>query len=52
MAPACPVTAPRFRITASSAMTQQEMDEIVNMFIQAREACVENKELKELLEEM
>jgi len=52
MAPACPVTAPRFRITASSAMTFQEIDNIVNIFIKARDACPENPELKELLEGM
>ncbi len=50
MAPACPVTAPRFRITASSAMTKEVMDGVVNIFIKAREAHPENPELKELLE--
>jgi 8-amino-7-oxononanoate synthase len=50
MAPACPVTAPRFRITASSAMTKEEMDGIIDIFIKAREANAENAELKELLE--
>jgi len=50
MAPACPVTAPRFRITASSHMTNSEMDAIVNIFCEAREAIPENPELKELLE--
>ena len=50
MAPACPVTAPRFRITASSAMTHELMDGIVEIFIKARDANPENPELKELLE--
>lgn len=50
MAPACPVTAPRFRITASSAMTNEVMDGIVNIFIKARDANLENPELTELLE--
>jgi 7-keto-8-aminopelargonate synthetase-like enzyme len=50
MAPACPVTAPRFRITASSAMTNEEMDGIIDIFIKARDANDENAELKELLE--
>jgi 7-keto-8-aminopelargonate synthetase-like enzyme len=50
MAPACPVTAPRFRITASSAMTKEEMDGIIDIFIKAREVNAENAELKEILE--
>jgi 7-keto-8-aminopelargonate synthetase-like enzyme len=49
MAPACPVTAPRFRITASSSLTKDKMDAIVNAFVNAREAFPENPELKELL---
>ena len=50
MAPACPVTAPRFRITACSNMTIDEMDRIVKAFCEAREAIPENPELRELLE--
>ena len=50
MAPACPVTAPRFRICATSAMTKEQMDGIVDTFIQAREVIHETPELKELLE--
>jgi len=49
MAPACPVTAPRFRITASSAYTKEEMDNLVKAFVDARESNKENPELKELL---
>jgi len=52
MAPACPVTAPRFRITAHSHMTNEEMDYIVESFVEARNAHDENPELKELLEGM
>jgi len=50
MAPACPVTAPRFRITASVHMTKEEMDNIVKAFMDARVDVPENPELKELLE--
>jgi len=50
MAPACPVTAPRFRITVSCAHTKQELDNIINIFIEARKACPENSELRELLD--
>jgi 7-keto-8-aminopelargonate synthetase-like enzyme len=50
MAPACPVTAPRFRITASSASTKEEMDNIVKIFCEARLAHKENPDLKELLQ--
>jgi 7-keto-8-aminopelargonate synthetase-like enzyme len=50
MAPACPVTAPRFRITASSSMTLEEMDNIVSIFKDARDNHRENPELTELLE--
>ncbi len=50
MAPACPVTAPRFRITASSCMTKDQMDNIIRGFVEARETHAENPELKELLE--
>jgi 7-keto-8-aminopelargonate synthetase-like enzyme len=39
MAPACPVTAPRFRITCTSSMTIKDMDEIIDIFIEARDAC-------------
>jgi 7-keto-8-aminopelargonate synthetase-like enzyme len=52
MAPACPITAPRFRITASSNLTKEEMDNIVEIFIRARNANKENKELTEMLEEL
>jgi 7-keto-8-aminopelargonate synthetase-like enzyme len=50
MAPACPVTAPRFRITASSASTKEEMDNIIKIFCLARETNLENPDLKELLQ--
>jgi len=52
MAPACSITAPRFRITASSSLTKQEMDKIVDIFIQARNANKEDKELTDILTEM
>jgi len=52
MAPACSITAPRFRITASSSMTKEEMDNIVEIFIQARSANKEDKELTSMLEEL
>lgn len=52
MAPACPVTAPRFRITPTSAMTLEELDNIVEIFKEAREAVKENDELRELLDGM
>jgi 7-keto-8-aminopelargonate synthetase-like enzyme len=52
MAPACSITAPRFRITASSSLNKEEMDKFVDIFIQARVAIRENKELTEILEEM
>jgi len=50
MAPACAVEAPRFRITANSNQTREELDEVVNIFIRATEAVPESPELKELLE--
>jgi 7-keto-8-aminopelargonate synthetase-like enzyme len=52
MAPACSITAPRFRITASSSMNKEEMDNIVEIFIQARSANKEDKELTNMLKEM
>jgi 7-keto-8-aminopelargonate synthetase-like enzyme len=52
MAPACSITAPRFRITASSSLSKDEMDRIVNIFIQARDANKEDKELTDMLTEM
>ncbi len=52
MAPACPVTAPRFRITATSDMAKEDLDNIVDIFKKAREANHENPELKEILESL
>lgn len=52
MAPACSITAPRFRITASSSMTKEEMDRIVDIFVKARIANKEDKELTNMLKEM
>jgi 7-keto-8-aminopelargonate synthetase-like enzyme len=52
MAPACSLTAPRYRITASSSMNKEEMDRIVDIFIKARDAVKENKEMIEMLEEL
>jgi len=37
MAPACPVTAPRFRLCATTDMTFELIDDIVNTFIKARD---------------
>lgn len=37
MAPACPVTAPRFRLCATTDMTFEVIDDIVHTFIKARE---------------
>lgn len=50
MAPACPVTEPRFRITCTSSMTNNEMDDMVNAFIKAREAAPDCEKVKEVLE--
>jgi 7-keto-8-aminopelargonate synthetase-like enzyme len=50
MAPACPVTAPRFRITCTSSMNKTDMDEIVQIFIEARDACEDSEKVKEILE--
>lgn len=50
MAPACPVTAPRFRITCTSSMSFKDMDEIVQLFIEARAACEDSEKVKEILE--
>ena len=52
MAPACSLTAPRYRITASSSMNKEEMDRIVDIFLKARDAVKENKEMIEMLEEL
>jgi len=52
MAPACPVQAPRFRITATSHLTKADMDGIINIFIRAREECPDDEELKELMTEL
>jgi len=51
MAPACPVTAPRFRITASSNMTKKDIDEVIDLFILAREKIKDCEELTELAED-
>lgn len=48
MAPACPIDAPRFRITASATLTKEEVDACVNIFIEGRKNVKENPELKEL----
>lgn len=50
MAPACPVTAPRFRITCTSAMSNEELDEIVEAFKFAREEVPDCEKVKEILE--
>lgn len=50
MAPACPVTAPRFRICCTTGMSLAEMDEIVDIFIEARDACPDSEKVKEILE--
>jgi 7-keto-8-aminopelargonate synthetase-like enzyme len=50
IAPACPLTYPRFRITVSSEMTEEQMNNIVAAFLEAKEANPENSELKEILE--
>jgi len=49
MAPAVPVNAPRFRICATSDMTVDQMDSLVNMMLQAIKVHPENQELVELL---
>jgi len=50
MAPACAINAPRFRITANSSQTKEELDDIVKIFIRAVEAVPECKEISELLD--
>lgn len=50
MAPACPVTAPRFRITCTSAMIKEDLDEIVDAFIFARDQVPDCEKVKEILE--
>lgn len=50
MAPACPVTAPRFRITCTSSMTKEEMDEMVEAFKYARDTIPDCEKVKEILE--
>ena len=39
MAPACPILEPRFRITPNCTQTRQDLDDIINVFIEARDAC-------------
>jgi len=50
MAPAVPVNAPRFRICATSDMTTEQMDSLVDMLLLAVKTIPEDKELIELLE--
>jgi len=50
MAPACPVLEPRFRITATSSMSKQDLDDIVNIFIRARSEVKENRMFREIVE--
>jgi 7-keto-8-aminopelargonate synthetase-like enzyme len=52
MAPACPVTAPRFRICATAGMTKEDMDGIIDIFIKARAENDEDEELRELQAEL
>jgi len=49
MAPACPVTAPRFRITCTSAMNKEDLDEIVEAFKFARDEVPDCEKVKEIL---
>jgi 7-keto-8-aminopelargonate synthetase-like enzyme len=52
MAPACPVLEPRFRITPNCTMNKQDLDDIINLFIDGRRECKGHpafQELKEIL---
>jgi 7-keto-8-aminopelargonate synthetase-like enzyme len=49
MAPACPLNAPRYRITVISTLTKNDMDEIIEVFCKARATFNEvNPELEEI----
>ena len=50
MAPACPLDSPRFRICATASYTKKDMDEIIDIFIDARENNKESEKVKELVE--
>ena len=39
MAPACPILAPRFRITPNCSMNRKDLDDIIELFIEARNEC-------------
>lgn len=52
MAPACPLDAPRFRICATSTYTKEEMDDIINILIEARSVTKESSRVRELVEVM
>ena len=52
MAPACPVNAPRFRITCTSSLTKEDLDFLVDLFVEAREKCPMSAKFKELKELM
>lgn len=50
MAPACPINAPRFRITAQSEHTKERIDAIVRVLERAREEFPESAKIQEFLE--
>lgn len=50
MAPACPIDAPRFRVTAIASYTKNDMDEIVDIFIKARENVKETEKFTRLMD--
>eukprot|EP00340_Litonotus_pictus_P002441 CAMPEP_0170518482 /NCGR_PEP_ID=MMETSP0209-20121228/4160_1 /TAXON_ID=665100 ORGANISM="Litonotus pictus, Strain P1" /NCGR_SAMPLE_ID=MMETSP0209 /ASSEMBLY_ACC=CAM_ASM_000301 /LENGTH=477 /DNA_ID=CAMNT_0010804057 /DNA_START=132 /DNA_END=1565 /DNA_ORIENTATION=+ len=50
MAPACSVEAPRFRICATSSETKDDIDKIINIFIEAREKFPESERITKLVQ--
>jgi hypothetical protein len=52
MAPACPILEPRFRITPNCSMNKQDLDDIIEVFVEARAACPPNPRFVEIKEIM
>jgi len=48
MAPACPILEPRFRITPNCTQKKEDLDDIINVFVAARNACLPHPAFKEL----
>lgn len=52
LAPACPLDAPRFRITACANQTKEDLDECVDMFVKAQSLFKPDDKIKEISEAM